>query len=241
MTSDDAAVHHALYLPARTFFPPQSRLLKIPPHFSSSFRSQGKPFRLRVTFHFFLTWHHTGNVNATVELITGVAKHRTPASQKKEKTALPVAGGGVATASNSEPPGHSFSSLKCEYFDYYLGKNVCFCGHPHVVLSMVLLPCQLVFAAICIYARAHKRVLPPPRFMQLEFPPLHLQRYLRGFVTLAADRLANSMAFKYPAFVDCIFMRVMSGFFCKAEVRMSVVIMLAFCAPALAVVEFYFY
>jgi hypothetical protein len=213
------------------------------PHFSSSFRSQGKPFLLLFTLHSFLIGHYTGNVNAAVELITGITKQQMPASQKKEKTALAVAGGGVATASKSEPLSHSFSFLKCEYLDYYLGKNACFCGHPHVLLSMVLLPCQIVFAALWIHARAHKRVLPLPRLMQLKFPPLHLQRYLRGFVTLAADKLGNPMASKYYIHrVNLlIFMRVMSGFFWKSEVRMLVVMMLALCSPALAIVEFYLY
>jgi hypothetical protein len=63
--------------------------------------------------------------------------------------------------------------------------------------------------------------------VQLQFQPLQLQRFLRGCVFATAHALATPPASVFHLvhartkgrWIDCIFMRVMSGFVAKAEVR----------------------
>ncbi len=56
-------------------------------------------------------------------------------------------------------------------------------------------PCQLVYAALCMFAhRSRRPPLPLPRYMQLQFSPLQLQRFLRGCVLSTAHALATPPA-----------------------------------------------
>ncbi len=126
----------------------------------------------------------------------------------------------------SPPP--AFASPHIEHFDHYLGKMVLFADHRRVLLSMdeLLLPRDLVHAAMFFHAQYLRRPPPRlPRYLQLQFPPLQLQRFLRGCVLAAAHALVTPPAYERvdPAawrWSHCIFVRVMSGFVRRAEVRL---------------------
>ena len=95
-----------------------------------------------------------------------------------------------------------------------------------VSLHELLNPRDLVYAAMFFHAQRSRR-LPPrlPCHMQLQFRPPQLQRFLRGFVLATAHALVTPPA---SVWLDAatmwhwshsIFVRVMSGFVAKAEVR----------------------
>ena len=66
-----------------------------------------------------------------------------------------------------------------------------------------------------------------PRYLQLQFQPLQLQRFLRGCVIATAHALVTPPASVFrlvhartkSRWFDRIFVRVMSGFVARAEVR----------------------
>jgi hypothetical protein len=115
-----------------------------------------------------------------------------------------------------------------EYFDHYLGKCARLVDHWHALLSWKQhFPCQLVFAAL--YVRAQGLRQPPPplsRYMQVQFPALQLQRFLRGFVLATAHALVAPPAGVFclvhamtrRRWIDRVFVRVMSGFVKRAKV-----------------------
>ncbi len=85
---------------------------------------------------------------------------------------------------------------------------------------------ELVCAAMWVHAQRSHQPLPPfPRHMQLEFSPLQLKRFLRGCVPATARTLVAPPAGMYAdqTTTRCcmrrIFVRVMSGFVKRAEVR----------------------
>jgi hypothetical protein len=111
------------------------------------------------------------------------------------------------------------------FFDRYIGKRMCV---PAKHLGHVVLPCQLVYAALCVHARRLRQPLPPlPPYTQLQFLPLQLQRFLRGCVLFTAHALVTPPASVFQLvhvrtksrFIARIFVRVMSGFVARAEVR----------------------
>ena len=120
-----------------------------------------------------------------------------------------------------------------QYVDHYLCRAmpiVLFINHRRVLVNVdqLLLPCHLVHAAAFFHAQ-HSRRPPPrlPRYMQLQFQPLQLQRFLRSCVLATAHALATPPASvcrlvharTRSRWIDCIFVRVMSGFVARAEVR----------------------
>ena len=87
---------------------------------------------------------------------------------------------------------------------------------------------HLVRAALCIHAHRSRQPPPPlPPYMQLQFPPLKLQRFLRSCVLATAHALVSSTASVFrlvdartkSRWIERIFVRVMSGFEARAEVR----------------------
>jgi hypothetical protein len=114
--------------------------------------------------------------------------------------------------------------------DHYLGhgRMTVFVNHQlfSVSLHELLNPRDLVYAAMFFHAQRSRR-LPPrlPRHMQLQFRPPQLQRFLRGCVLATAHALVTPPASVWldAATMWCwshsIFVRVMSGFVAKAEVR----------------------
>ncbi len=135
-----------------------------------------------------------------------------PKKQKRNPTPTPI----------RSPP------LDC--FDHYLGKIVQFFFHGRFPLSQaccdLLLPRELVCMALCIHAQRSLQPPPPlPSYMQLRFRPLQLQRFLRGFVFAASHALVTPPASVLvhartkSRYIERIFVRVMSGFVARAEVR----------------------
>jgi hypothetical protein len=141
---------------------------------------------------------------------------------------------------SSSPPFSGCSSKReylqvLAYFDYYLGRMmpiVSFFNHRRFIVSLdeLSLSCHLICTALCLHAKRlsePRRDFPPCSFMQLQFPPLQLQRFLRGFVLATAHRLVTPPASVFrlvhartkSRWMDRIFVRVMSGFVRKAEVR----------------------
>ncbi len=111
--------------------------------------------------------------------------------------------------------------------DLYLGRRVCI---PLKQLDQVMRPCHLVCTAM--FFRVLRLVLPPlplPSYMQLQFQPLQLQRFLRSCVLATAHALASPPASvcrlvharKKSNWIDCIFVRVMSGFMARADIRVQ--------------------
>ena len=139
-----------------------------------------------------------------------------------------ISDGHVNTAADA--PG---VDLDFQYMDHYLCRMmpiVLFINHRRVLVNVdqLLYPRDLVHAAVFFHAQRSRR--PPPRlpcYMQLKFHPLQLQRFLRSCVLATVHALVTP-----PANVcrlvhartrsrcfDCIFVRVMSGFAARAEVR----------------------
>jgi hypothetical protein len=113
--------------------------------------------------------------------------------------------------------------LRISFFDLYLGRGTCV---PAKQLGQVLLPCHLVRAALCIHAHRSRQPPPPlPPYMQLQFPPLQLQRSLQNCVLVTAHALVTPPASVFvhartkSRCIERIFARVMSGFVARAEVR----------------------
>jgi hypothetical protein len=137
--------------------------------------------------------------------------------------------------------------LDISHTDRYLGRRVCapdavcdatvkqltsdqdvLAPMQQLTISQAVLPIQLVCAAVRNHAQ-RSRLLPPrlPPYMQLEFLPLQLQRFLRGCVLAAAHSLVTPPASVFhlvhartkSRWIDRIFVCVMSGFVARAEVR----------------------
>ena len=107
---------------------------------------------------------------------------------------------------------------------------VLFINHRRVLVNVdqLLLPCDLVHAAVFFHAQRSRRPPPRlPRYMQLQFQPLQLQRFLRSCVLATAHALATPPASvcrlvharTRSRWIDCIFVRVMSSFVARTEVR----------------------
>jgi len=142
----------------------------------------------------------------------------------------------VARATSPEPRRADDAravAVDAQYVDHYLCRAmpiVLFINHRRVLVNVdqLLLPCHLVHAAAFFHAQ-HSRRPPPrlPRYMQLQFQPLQLQRFLRSCVLATAHALATPPASvcrlvharTRSRWIDCIFVRVMSGFVARAEVR----------------------
>ncbi len=147
----------------------------------------------------------------------------------------------MSLSSPSSPASRGSSPRLHEYYDHYLGKYSCFLSHQRVVFSMkeLLNPCELVYSAVCMRALAQRARGPLHRslcFTQLEFRPLQLQRYLRGFVIFTAYGLVAlpaSWRVEEERWVDLIFMRVMRGFAGRAEVRLQAAHRVCACCAAL--------
>jgi hypothetical protein len=127
------------------------------------------------------------------------------------------------SASGSAPV--AYPSRRVALFDFYLGKRMSVTVHE---LDQAMLPCQLVHVALRFRAqRLGQRLSLPPDYMQLEITPLQLRRFLRGCVLSISHALVAPPACMprlVPArptcrWMDCIFMRVMSGFAARAMVR----------------------
>jgi hypothetical protein len=116
-----------------------------------------------------------------------------------------------------------------EYLDHYLGRRARLVDFQHALFSLEqFFPCQLVFAALCVHAQ-RSRLLPPPlpRYMQVQFPALQLQRFLRGCVLATAQALATLPSGCFyilhsktkSRWIRHVFVRVMSGFVTRAQVQ----------------------
>jgi hypothetical protein len=94
-------------------------------------------------------------------------------------------------------------------------------------MEQLLIPCHLACAAMRLGPR-RSRQLPLPLYMQLQFQPRQLQRFLRGCVLATARALFALPASTLPASAsdvlwhrsECIFLRVMSGFVARTEVQL---------------------
>jgi hypothetical protein len=66
-----------------------------------------------------------------------------------------------------------------------------FINHRRVLVNVdqLLLPCDLVHAAVFFHAQRSRRPPRLPRYMQLQFQPLQLQRFLRSCVLATAHAL----------------------------------------------------
>ena len=117
-----------------------------------------------------------------------------------------------------------------QVFDHYTGKILLFIDHRRILLSLneLSLPCDLVYAAMFFHSQRSRRPPPQlPRYMRLQFPPLQLQRFLRGCVLATAHALVMPHASVLrlvhartkSLWIERIFVRVMSGFVEKAKVR----------------------
>ncbi len=135
-----------------------------------------------------------------------------------------------------------------QYADHYLGRTMpvaIFINHRRVLvdLEQLLYPHDLVHAAVFFHAQRSRR-LPSrlPRYMQLQFQPLQLQRFLRSCVLATGHALASPPASvcrlvhagTKNRWIDCIFVRVMSGFVVRAEVQRQAARIACACRAALA-------
>ena len=127
------------------------------------------------------------------------------------------------SASGSAPVAHP--SRRVALFDFYLGKRMSVTVNE---LAQVVLPCRLLHVVLRFRAqRLGQPLLLPPDYRQLEITPLQLQRFLRGCVLSISHALVAPPACVFclvPTrtkcrWIDCIFMRVMSGFAARAMVR----------------------
>jgi hypothetical protein len=124
-------------------------------------------------------------------------------------------------------PPHAFVS----FFDRYLRRDM---RAPAKQLGQAMLPCNLVRAALCVRAQRSRHSPPPlqktflPWFwLQVQFLPLQLQRFLRSCVLATAHALVTPPASVFrlvdartkSRWIERIFVRVMSGFVARAEVR----------------------
>ncbi len=123
--------------------------------------------------------------------------------------------------------------LDDQYPDHYLCRMmpiVLFIDHQRMLVNLeqLLHPRDLVHAAMFFHAQRSRRPPPQlPRYMQLQFQPLQLQRFLRGCVITAAHALVTPPASVFRLvhartenrWIDLIFVRVMSGFAARLEVR----------------------
>ena len=137
-----------------------------------------------------------------------------------------------ATASHTQKAAAPAIALG-QYTDHYLGRTmsiVLFINHRRVLVSLeqLSLPRDLVLAAMFFHAQRWRRPPPRlPRYMQLQFQPLQLQRFLRGCVLATAHALVTPPASVFHLvhartkgrWIDCIFVRVMSSFVARTEVR----------------------
>ena len=113
--------------------------------------------------------------------------------------------------------------------DHYLGVIVRFIDYHHVYMSLheLSLPYRLVLAAVFFYTRCSRRPPRLPRYTQIQFHPLQLQRFLRAFVLTTARALVSPPASAFrlvlgttkSRWMHRIFVRVMSGFVARTEVR----------------------
>lgn len=100
---------------------------------------------------------------------------------------------------------------------------------PKKAVAKAVLPCELVCAALWMYARRclqqPQRLLKPPRYMQREFQPRDMQRFLRSCVFAAAHGLvAPTASVRVSSKVrwrlrNSIFEHVMRGFVRRVQVR----------------------
>ena len=182
-----------------------------------------------------------GHVNAAADAPPGrkVLKARRPsAAQAVAAHGIAAAAAPAAVPAAAIPKGQTAADARAvavdvQYVDHYLCRAmpiVLFINHRRVLVNVdqLLLPCHLVHAAAFFHAQ-HSRRPPPrlPRYMQLQFQPLQLQRFLRSCVLATAHALATPPASvcrlvharTRSRWIDCIFVRVMRGFVAKAEVR----------------------
>jgi hypothetical protein len=135
-------------------------------------------------------------------------------------------------------------------FDHYTRRILCFVDHRRVLLGLqqLSLPCDLVRAAMFFHAQLSHQPPPRlPRYMRLQFlphrlhfSPLQLQRFLRSCVLATAHALVTPPASVFvhartkSRCIDCISVRVMSGFVARAEVRRQGARCACACRAALA-------
>ena len=119
---------------------------------------------------------------------------------------------------------------KLRVYHHYLRKHVdvvvSATTNPAIILDELWRPGELVLDAISIDARRrHQRMLPPfpSRIMQLEFTPLQLQRFTRGFITTTAGLLVAGFGDPVLRHMHAmmIIARVRSGVVSAVEVRMQ--------------------
>jgi hypothetical protein len=123
------------------------------------------------------------------------------------------------------------------FFDRYLGRGM-FVPANH--FGQAMLPSQLVSAALCTRSRRPLQFLRSPARRHIS--PLQLQRFLRSCVLATAHALASPPASvcrlmharTRSRWIDCIFVRVMSGFVARAEVRRQAARCACACRVALA-------
>ena len=126
----------------------------------------------------------------------------------------------VAKKAPAQPPP---DSPLIKFFDRYLGRSTCVAAKQ---LGQTMFPCHLVCAAMFFHTqRSHQPPPPFPSGVLMQFPLLQLQRFLRSCVTATARALATPPAsvFVYERHrwrcMNRVFVRVMSGFVARAEVR----------------------
>ena len=151
----------------------------------------------------------------------------------------------IAESRSAPSPLPALGSPRIQHFDHYTGRTVCFIDHRRVLLSLheLSLPCDLVCAAMFFHAQRSRQPPPPfPPGMQLQFLPLQLQRFLRSCVLATAHALVTPRASVFrlvhartkSRWIERIFVRVMSGFVARAEVRRQAARCACACRAALA-------
>jgi hypothetical protein len=125
------------------------------------------------------------------------------------------------------------------FADLYLGSRI---DVPAKQLGQVLLPCYLVCSALCVRVQhLCQPPLPFPPCAQLQFLPLQLQRFLRSCVLATAHALVTPHASVFRLvhartkirWIERIFVRVMSSFVARSEVRRQRA--RCACAPAITI------
>jgi hypothetical protein len=129
---------------------------------------------------------------------------------------------------SSHPPAAAPDSPPVQLFDHYTRNILLFVDYRRVLLTLyeLSLPYDLVRAAMFFHAQRSRQPPPRlPRYMQLQFLPLQLQRFLRSCVLATAHALVTPPASVFvhartkSRCIERIFVRVMSGFVARAEVR----------------------